>query len=134
MKLDNRGFAITGILYGLLILFVFTVSSLLIVMTSKKNRLDVLIEEIEEEEGYNTCVYMSDESCQTMNLQINFPFIPQYTGKYIFTINGEECFSYLYANRNVSIDELKCYTKNDGNLSEKSFTSSDSVYLKQIYY
>lgn len=49
MKLDNKGFAITAVIYGLLILFVLLVSSYLFVLSAKKNRLDNIIKEAEEE-------------------------------------------------------------------------------------
>ena len=47
MKLNNKGFAITSILYGLLILFVLMVGSYLIVLSVKKNNLDKITESIE---------------------------------------------------------------------------------------
>ena len=50
MKLNNKGFAITAVLYGLLILFVVLVSSYLTVLSARKNRTDTLIEEIKN--GY----------------------------------------------------------------------------------
>lgn len=49
MKLNNKGFAITGILYGLLILFALLVGTYLTILTAKKNRLDGIITSIEEE-------------------------------------------------------------------------------------
>ena len=49
MKLNNKGFAITAVLYGLLILFVFLVGSYLTVLTAKKNRVDKITEEIENQ-------------------------------------------------------------------------------------
>ena len=49
MKLNNKGFAITAVLYGLLILFVILVSGYLTVLTLRKNRIDNLIEDIEKE-------------------------------------------------------------------------------------
>lgn len=49
MKLNNKGFAITAVLYGLLILFVLLVSSYLMVLSTRKNRVDNLIKDIEEE-------------------------------------------------------------------------------------
>ena len=54
MKLNNKGFAITGILYGLLILFALLVGSYLTVLTARKNRLDGIVENIEDE--YNNTV------------------------------------------------------------------------------
>jgi len=49
MKLNNRGFAITAVLYGLLILFSFLVSSYLLVLSARKDRVDELTNDIEEE-------------------------------------------------------------------------------------
>lgn len=54
MKLNNKGFAITGILYGLLILFALLVGSYLTVLTARKNRLDGIVENIENEYNGNT--------------------------------------------------------------------------------
>lgn len=51
MKLNNKGFAITGILYGLLILFALLVGSYLTILTARKNRLDGIVENIENEYG-----------------------------------------------------------------------------------
>lgn len=47
MKLNNKGFAITAVLYGLLILFVVLVSSYLLVLSAKKDRIDDLVNDIE---------------------------------------------------------------------------------------
>lgn len=52
MKLNNKGFAITAVLYGLLILFVILVSSYLLVLSAKKDRIDELVNEIED--SYNS--------------------------------------------------------------------------------
>ena len=48
MKINNKGFAITAVLYGLLILFVILVSSYLLVLSARKNRVDNLVKDIEE--------------------------------------------------------------------------------------
>lgn len=47
MKLNNKGFAITAVLYGLLVLFVILVSSYLLVLSAKKDRIDTIVNEIE---------------------------------------------------------------------------------------
>ena len=49
MKLNNKGFAITSVLYGLLILFVLLVGSYLVVLSVKKDRVEDLTNQIEEE-------------------------------------------------------------------------------------
>lgn len=48
MKLNNKGFAITAVLYGLLILFVVLVSSYLLVLSAKKKRVETLVNDIED--------------------------------------------------------------------------------------
>lgn len=49
MKLNNKGFAITSVLYGLLILFVLLVGSYLVVLSVKKDRVEEMTNQIEEE-------------------------------------------------------------------------------------
>lgn len=49
MKLNNKGFAITSILYGLLILFVVLTSTYLAILSSKKNNIDKITENLEED-------------------------------------------------------------------------------------
>ena len=49
MKLNNKGFAITAVLYGLLILFTFLVSSYLLILSAKKDRVENITTQIEEE-------------------------------------------------------------------------------------
>lgn len=51
MKLNNKGFAITSVLYGLLILFVLLTSTYLSMLTTKKNNIDKVTKDIEE--AYN---------------------------------------------------------------------------------
>lgn len=49
MKLNNKGFAITAVLYGLLILFTLLVSSYLVILSVKKDRVEDITSQIEEE-------------------------------------------------------------------------------------
>ena len=49
MKLTNKGFAITSVLYGLLILFVVLTSTYLAILSSKKNNIDKITEDLEED-------------------------------------------------------------------------------------
>ena len=46
--LNRKGFAITAVLYGLLILFVLLVSSYLLILSARKNRVDELVSDIEQ--------------------------------------------------------------------------------------
>ena len=49
MKLNNKGFAITAVLYGLLILFVVLIGSYLTLLGTKKSRLDIITSDIEKD-------------------------------------------------------------------------------------
>lgn len=49
MKLNNKGFAITSVLYGLLILFVVLTSTYLAMLGAKKNNIDKTTNDIEAE-------------------------------------------------------------------------------------
>lgn len=49
MKLNNKGFAITAVLYGILVLFIFLVGSYLMVLSAKKDRVDAITNQIETE-------------------------------------------------------------------------------------
>ena len=49
MKLNNKWFAITSVLYGLLILFVVLTSTYLSMLTTKKNNIDKVTKDIEED-------------------------------------------------------------------------------------
>lgn len=78
MKLNNKGFAITSVLYGLLILFVVLVGTYLTILSAQKNRVDTLVEGIEENynEGNNyytiSFTYTKDDGTKTIEkLKVN---------------------------------------------------------------
>lgn len=81
MKLNNKGFAITSVLYGLLILFVVLVGTYLTILSAQKNRVDTLVEGIEENYNSETCIKNPNINnlcwCDE-NVIIEAP----YTGKY----------------------------------------------------
>lgn len=74
MKLNNKGFAITAVLYGLLILFVLLISSYLLVLSAKKNRVDTITSELEEE-------YLIDKVLDNFSFPLTIPA----DGIYVFS-------------------------------------------------
>ena len=129
MKLNNKGFAITSVLYGLLILFVSLVGTYLAILVSKMNRLSNISEDINDSYGFNKQAYE-----ESVNIWLTFPYTAQYTGKYKFKaiINDEEeeCTSYLSKSTEITSDfsevtfvESYC---NENNIS--------GIYLTQIWY
>lgn len=88
MKLNNKGFAITSVLYGLLILFVVLVGTYLTILSAQKNRVDTLVEGIEENYNSETCVDkpISKDLCYCFDGDV---IEAPYTGKYkIYTLDS----------------------------------------------
>lgn len=100
MKLNNKGFAITAVLYGLLILFVILIGSYLTLLGTKKSRIDTVTSDIEKDYEFNKEI--------TNPIQPNYPYGAPYTGKYIFENN---CVMYLYKGKSYESDEMNCTGK-----------------------
>lgn len=79
MKLNNRGFAITAVLYGLLILFVLLIGSYLLVLSAKKNRIDTITSDLEQE-------YLINKNLDNFS----FPFTIPTDGIYIFSLTDNK--------------------------------------------
>ena len=132
MKLNNKGFAVTAVLYGLLILFVILVGSYLTVLNTRKNRLDNLIKEMEDE--YNGVISVPNSESNSepesgsndINYEVNITLIAKDDDKietldtYTSTVSYGGSFSHtftidnkMYVNKNVyPISSLKCNDKN----------------------
>lgn len=104
--MNNKGFAITGILYGVLLLFLMVLISLLSVLVFRLNRFTTLVDEVSgdmEMKKDNTATHISS-SITTVNTSItnNNYFQTPYRGKYTFTIitihETRECYAYLPKN------------------------------------
>lgn len=100
MKLNNKGFAITAVLYGLLILFVILIGSYLTLLATKKNRLDSITSDVESKYELGDCI--------EVNNNISYPYYAPHTGKYVFEKN---CIKYLYRGTNYKSDEINCSGK-----------------------
>lgn len=123
MKLNNKGFAITSILYGLLILFVLMVGSYLIVLSVKKNNLDKITESIEDD-YMNNIVSPKDcpASATTFTPSNNSKFSSPYSTCY-YTFNIE-----LQHNNSISCSVLLNY--NDEVRLTQSSDSQDGFVLQ----
>ena len=90
MKLNNKGFAITAILYALLILFSLSLVSVVAGLNSRNKILEKSIETIENKYNWECITEEKD------------PQLPNYTvtekrGKYIFKYDNtdQKCISYI---------------------------------------
>lgn len=100
--MNNRGFAISGILYGVLLLFLMVLLSLLYVLVTRINRLTLLVDEVNaqvENKEYKTI----GEVIDTTN-----HYITTYRGKYEIKINNTSiCYAYLPKDILIKINNNK---------------------------
>ena len=102
MKLNNKGFAITGILYTILVLFLLLLSSLLALLSSRINRLIALTDSINNEIEYNNNIEINEIQSDSNEYEMSNPiegtvyYITSYRGKYEFTINDNATICYAY--------------------------------------
>ena len=113
MKLNNKGFAISAILYTLLILFTLTLISLIAGLNSRNKMLEKSIESIEKKYNWD-CIDETKDS--------NLPYLPttEKRGKYIFKGTNKEgnkikCTSYVNKEVNLNPEKL-IYTTSTCNL------------------
>lgn len=132
--MNNKGFAISGILYGVLILFLTILLSILHIMVVRVNRLSALNEEITksvEETGSIT------PALDTKYKDSNINFTTKIRGKYEILLNenaNNKCIAYLPKNimLYVSENKLQYATANEeGNIDLNNLTLNNLNLLKE---
>ena len=111
MKLNNKGFAITGILYTLFILFSLTLISIITGLNSRKKIMEKSVETMENKYVYSDCSEIDD-----------LTEAPK-TGKYIFTSNGITCYTFLSEGTIIDNNDLT-FTTSECNNNKSSLTLS----------
>lgn len=90
--MNNKGFAITTILYGILILFILLFVSLLALLSQYKYNLEILIE---KNNGTRDIITMKKD---TLNINVD-----GYAGERgYYNINNGECYKYLIKDEKAS--------------------------------
>lgn len=92
MKLNNKGFAITLVLYGTLILFLLLIVSLLGILSTYKLRLEKIYPQDEETEiGELTCDFTASffDSVSTIKITVNNSALLYENKPYKFYTDGE---------------------------------------------
>lgn len=141
LKLNNKGFAITGILYSVLVLFLMILVSMLSLLSSRQNRLYTLTESIKEEMEYKNNITIPEFTSNSNNQHTSNPltteissyYITEYRGKYTFIINNSTtCYSYLPANIIIRINnnQIKYQTPStDGTLDPNNLDNLNVMTL-----
>jgi len=102
MKLNNKGFAITGILYTVFVLFLMILLSVLSGLNIKRQILEKNISNIKED---------LEEDCKTLSEPIAVGYTTKYQGKYTIKLNnGYEYETYLSKRKILTEEELRKLT------------------------
>lgn len=115
MKLGNKGFAITGILYTIFVLFLMILLSVLGGLNIKRKLLEKNIDNMKE------CL---EEKCYEIENNNDIPYTTKYSGKYIIEVNGTTYQTYLSKGK-----ELTSTTLND-----LSYIGFDTSYTRTINF
>ena len=114
MKLNNKGFAITGILYTVFVLFLLILLSVLSGLNIKRKTLEKNIKNINEQ---------LEESCETM-AESAIGYTTKYQGKYTIVINGAEYITYLPKGKQLTQTELEDLTYIGISINPTGFSSA----------
>lgn len=103
-RLNNRGFAITAVLYGLLILFLLLFLGMIRILNTERKRMEKISDEIDK-----SIVNMDKIGINSDNMiSEGGIYVTPYRGKYVFKINGDgtkEYYMYLPIYSIVSIKD-----------------------------
>lgn len=128
--MNNKGFAITGILYGVLLLFLMVLLSLLYVLVTRINRLTTLNEEVKK------VVETKNEITTIENKPTDAEpyYITTMRGKYEILINNTTtCYAYLPKDILLKINENKlCYLLPNSEGILDVFNTDDLIPLSLI--
>lgn len=87
-RLNNRGFAITAVLYGLLILFLLLFLGMIRILNTERKRMEKISDEIDK-----SIVNMEKIDINS-GISEGGIYVTPYRGKYVFKINGDETKKY----------------------------------------
>lgn len=114
-KMNNKGFAITSIIYGLMLLFILAVTSLLSILVGRNRRMDELVEGVYDSLKYPEFNITYSETDNKFSIdgvvQTNEGIlITEKRGKYDFSSLGTSyanCVLYLPKNVVITTSEFK---------------------------
>lgn len=109
MKLNNKGFAITGILYTLFILFIMILLSILSGLSTKKNIMEKSVETLANDYTWE---------CEKETTSTTAPE----TGKYEFANGSLLCYTYLKSGTDLSNASSLTFTTTDCNNKKTTLT------------
>ncbi len=122
-RLNNRGFAITAVLYGLLILFLLLFLGMIRILNTERKRMAKISDEID-----NSIVNMERIDISS-DIYYGDIYVTPYRGKYVFTIGTDatEYYMYLpiYSIVSIQNEQIKVTrgVNNGSDVTETDYTS-----------
>lgn len=119
MQLNNKGFAITGILYTLFILFLLILVSVLSGLSSKKNMLEKLTMSYEDDYSGRKLNATEEEYKEIVDaIESNSTTVLAKEGKYVFSVTDNtekeskkyQCVTYLKNGDSLILDNMTFVT------------------------
>ncbi len=92
-KLNNQGFAVAGTLYGLMLLFLVVLTSILMTLNYQV-----------KESTISSSLVNHKTEAKELNINLDDPWLTETRGKYQITINHHTtCYSYLKENLSLTL-------------------------------
>ena len=122
MKLGNNGFAITGILYTIFILFLMILLSVLGGLNTKRQLLEKNIEDINSK---------IEQKCESKNISLSNNIVTTVTGKYVIKVNVYQFTTYISKGKQLPNDYLQnlTYLEDNNNAKNTNFTNGSIVEI-----
>ena len=122
MKLGNNGFAITGILYTIFILFLMILLSVLGGLNTKRQLLEKNIEDINSK---------IEQKCESKDISLSNNIVTTVTGKYVIKVNGYQFKTYISKGKQLTNEYLQnlTYLEDNNNAKNTNFTNGSIVEI-----
>ena len=130
-RLNNRGFAITAVLYGLLILFLLLFLGMIRILNTERKRMEKISDEIDK-----SIVNMEKIDINSGNeISEGGIYVTPYGGKYVFKITGDETKEYymylpIYSIVSISGGKIKVTSgTSQSEIADSSFLANGKFDL-----
>lgn len=126
-RLNNRGFAITAVLYGLLILFLLLFLGMIRILNTERKRMEKISDEIDK-----SIVNMEKIDINS-GISEGGIYVTPYRGKYVFKITGDtlkEYYMYLpiYSIVSISGGKIKVISgTSQSEIADSSFLANGKL-------
>lgn len=125
--MNNKGFAITSIIYGLMLLFIMAITSFLAILVGRNRKMETLVSEVRESVRYE--VNWRNEN------EIKFNDIMEENGLKYYQTPKRDLYYFEYNISSEPYDTAGClvYLPKDTLIIYDNFSDSDNYALKYSF-